>query len=106
VNRTAKTVIPSRVTETFTKLERRLRVAGKMLGMGFPDVELGHLRLSTQVDKLSRHLEKIGDRTKRDIESVFGDIELATLCTSSFSEVFSDDDMIACVTVEFCDADE
>lgn len=89
--------------ETAKRLERRLRVASKMLQMGFPDVQMEHLQLSKQVDLLSRHLEKQMDRTARDIEAVFGDIELDVLCRNSFSQAFSDDSFACSVSFEFHD---
>lgn len=89
--------------ETAKRLERRLRVASKMLDMGFPDVRNGHLQLSKQIDLLSSHLEKQFDRTVQDVEAVFGDIELNVLCRNSFSEAFSDDEMSCSVSFEFHD---
>lgn len=91
--------------ETAKRLERRLRVASKMLEMGFPDVRNGHLQLSKQIDLLSSHLEKQFDRTVQDVEAVFGDIELDVLCRNSFSEVFSDDETDVVVSFEFRDVE-
>lgn len=91
--------------ETAKRLERRLRVASKMLDMGFPDVRNGHLQLSKQIDLLSSHLEKQFDRTVQDVEAVFGDIELDVLCRNSFSEVFSDDETDVVVSFEFRDVE-
>lgn len=91
--------------ETALRLERRLKVASKMLQMGFPDVTMDHLQFSQEVDRLSGHLEKRADRTARDIEAVFGDIELDVLCRNSFREAFSDDKTTCVVSFEFLDAD-
>lgn len=91
--------------ETAKRLERRLRVASKMLDMGFPDVRNGHLQLSKQIDLLSSHLEKQFDRTVQDIEAVFGDIELDVLCRNSFSEAFSDNETECVVSFEFRDVE-
>ena len=90
---------------TAKRLERRLRVASKMLDMGFPDVRNGHLQLSKQIDLLSRHLEKQADRTARDIDAVFGDIELDVLCRNSFSEAFSDSETNVVVRFEVHDVE-
>ena len=89
--------------ETAKRLERRLRVASKMLDMGFPDVRNGHLQLSKQIDLLSIHLKKQFDRTAQDVEAVFGDIELDVLCRDSFSEALSDDNFACSVSFEFHD---
>lgn len=90
---------------TVKRLERRLRVASKMLDMGFPDVQMDHLQLSKQVDLMSLHLEKQADRTERDIEALFGDIELNVLCRRSFSEAFSDSETECVVSFEFHDVE-
>jgi len=90
---------------TAQRLERRLRVASKMLDMGFPDIQMEDLQLSKQIDLLSRHLEKQADRTARDIEAVFGDIELDVLCRNSFSEAFSDSETDVVVSFEFRDVE-
>ncbi len=90
---------------TAQRLERRLRVASKMLDMGFPDVQMDHLQLSKQIDLMSLHLEKQADRTERDIEALFGDIELDVLCRNSFSEAFSDSETNVVVRFEFHDVE-